>query len=241
MTHTIAAHQFFTVFFTIFGSLLGSFSNVVILRMSSGKSVIFPPSSCPKCDHQLHAVDLIPVFSWLFLKGRCRYCQTSISYQYPLVEATIAAITGISFYRYGLSLQFIVGASRAIIWFIAAVILLRREVKQPDPFLWAAVYFTYLNFPIGGCPFIDRRVLSVPFIAAALGFLACFKDQKHLIAGWGSLSFIFIYSLLPAYSLAACIPLILPVALNMHTKTQPAAGIVFFSMQLAAIAILLFS
>ncbi len=241
MTYTILTHHFFTVFFTIFGTLLGSFSNVVILRMSSGKSVIFPPSSCPKCDHQLHAIDLIPVFSWLFLKGKCRYCKTPISYQYPLVEATIAAITGITFYRHGLSLAFIVGASRAIIWFIASVILLRREVKQPDPFLWAAIYFTYLNFPIGGCPFIDRRVLSVPFIAALIGFFACIKDQKHFIAGWGCLSFIFIYSLLPKFSLLAAIPLIIPAVLNVHAKTQPAAGIIFFSMQLAAITSLLFS
>jgi len=239
MTYTILTHQFFTVFFTIFGSLLGSFSNVVIFRMSSGKSVIFPPSSCPKCNHQLQAIDLVPVLSWLFLRGRCRYCKVQISYQYPLVESVIAAITGYAFFRHGLSIEFIVGSSRAIIWFIASVILLRREVEQPDPFLWAAIYFVYLNFPVGGCPFIDSRVLSVPFIAAAFGFIACLKDRSNLIAGWGALSFIFIYSLLPVYSLMAAIPLILPVLLNVSNKTKPAAGILFFGMQLAAIANLL--
>lgn len=74
----------FTLF--ILGLVIGSFLNVCIYRLPREKSIVFPPSACPKCKHRLQAVDLIPVISFLFLRGKCRYCQTKISWRYPLVE-----------------------------------------------------------------------------------------------------------------------------------------------------------
>ncbi len=236
MAYTESLHQFFTIFFFIFGSLLGSFSNVVILRMASSKSVIFPPSACPRCDHQLHAIDLIPVFSWLMLRGKCRYCQVPISCQYPLVEASISLIVGLSFYKHGLTAAFIVLAGRSVIWFVASVLFLRNEVKQPDPFLWAAIYFVYLNFPVGGCPFIDKRTLALPFIALLSAMLAGWRNKITNIAAWGCLTLIFTFSLLPKFALFASIPLLLVATLNFHPRTEKAAAGIFFVLQLSAIA-----
>lgn len=81
------------VFAGIFGLLVGSFSNVLIWRLPRGESVAFPPSHCPKCDHQLQAIDLVPVFSWLSLGGKCRYCKAPINPRYPIVEA----VTGLAY------------------------------------------------------------------------------------------------------------------------------------------------
>lgn len=67
--------------------------NVLICRLPYGKSVVFPPSSCPFCKSRIKFYDNIPVLSFLFLRGRCRTCHTKISYQYPLVEL----VTGIFF------------------------------------------------------------------------------------------------------------------------------------------------
>lgn len=237
MVYTESLHQFFTIFFFIFGSLLGSFSNVVILRMASSKSVIFPPSACPRCNHQLHAIDLVPIFSWLMLRGRCRYCQVPISCQYPLVEASISMIVGLSFYKHGLTAAFIVLAGRSVIWFVASVLFLRNEVKQPDPFLWAAIYFLYLNFPVGGCPFIDKRTLSLPFIAFLIALIAGFRNRNANPYAWGCLSFIFTFGLLPKFALFAAIPLLFAAILNFHPVTGKAAAGIFFALQLAAIAI----
>jgi prepilin signal peptidase PulO-like enzyme (type II secretory pathway) len=72
-----AVYNLFTLAFFVFGSLLGSFSNVVIFRMASGASVIFPPSACPKCNHRLSATDLFPVISWLFFDGQMPILQGS--------------------------------------------------------------------------------------------------------------------------------------------------------------------
>lgn len=90
---------------TLLGLILGSFFNVCILRFISGESIVAPPSHCPKCNHQLAWYDLIPVMSYLLLRGKCRYCSTSISIQYPLVELITAATFSLLAWRYGLGIE----------------------------------------------------------------------------------------------------------------------------------------
>jgi len=72
---------------------MGSFLNVCIYRLPLDKSVVFPASHCPNCDNKLGFFDLIPVLSYLSLRGKCRYCQAVISWRYPLVEL----VTGLLF------------------------------------------------------------------------------------------------------------------------------------------------
>jgi len=236
MAEKEALQLLLTPFFFIFGSLLGSFSNVVILRMASGKSVIFPPSACPKCNHQLHAIDLIPVLSWLTLLGRCRYCKAPISWQYPVVEACMAMILGFSYLKAEPGLPFIVLAGRSAIWFVASVLFVRNEVQSPNPFAWAVIFYVYLNFPLGICPFVDRRVLAIPFIAAFTAWIAGFRNEKANDFAWGCLGFIFIYSLLPKFSLLAALPVLFAVLLHSYQRTHPAGHLLFFALQIAAIA-----
>ena len=86
--------------FFIVGSLFGSFANVVILRLPLGKSVVRPRSHCPKCQHQLQWFELVPIFSWIFLRGKCRNCHAKISWRYPLVEfLTAIAFAGAFIYH----------------------------------------------------------------------------------------------------------------------------------------------
>lgn len=70
----------------VFGLLVGSFTNVLIWRIPRKESISFPPSHCPHCDHALAAKDLVPLFSWLSLSGKCRYCKAPIKTRYPIVE-----------------------------------------------------------------------------------------------------------------------------------------------------------
>ena len=83
----------FSVAVFVFGLIMGSFLNCLIYRLETGRTFLQGRSFCPQCGHTLSWQDLIPVFSFLILKGRCRYCQKPISWQYPLVELA----TGILF------------------------------------------------------------------------------------------------------------------------------------------------
>ena len=93
------------VLFLIFGLLMGSFLNVLISRIPRGESIVLPPSHCITCAHRLSGWDLIPVFSFLLLGGRCRYCRSKISWQYPCIETVTAALTVLCWNQFGWSLE----------------------------------------------------------------------------------------------------------------------------------------
>lgn len=80
--------------YALFGLIFGSFLNVCIYRIPLGKSIVFPGSSCPNCRKPIRFYDNIPVVSYALLLGKCRFCQTRISIQYPAVEL----LTGFAFY-----------------------------------------------------------------------------------------------------------------------------------------------
>jgi leader peptidase (prepilin peptidase)/N-methyltransferase len=85
-------HVIFIIFFFALGACIGSFLNVVVWRLPRGESLVTPPSRCPICEHRLAWYDNIPVFGWLMIRGRCRYCRTSISAQYPTIEFITGAL-----------------------------------------------------------------------------------------------------------------------------------------------------
>jgi leader peptidase (prepilin peptidase)/N-methyltransferase len=93
----------FVVIF-LFGIVIGSFLNVCIFRIPEHKTVVTERSHCMRCGYQLSWYDMVPVFSWLFLRGKCRKCKEPISPQYPIVEAAngflyvlIFAVRGVNF------------------------------------------------------------------------------------------------------------------------------------------------
>lgn len=92
----------------ILGLVVGSFLNVVIYRLHTRVSFLVGRSYCPHCKHDLGFWDLIPLFSFIFLRGECRYCRKHISWQYPLVELG-TAVTFVALYlRFALTPAFFV-------------------------------------------------------------------------------------------------------------------------------------
>lgn len=86
----------------VFGITIGSFLNVVIWRLPRGGSIADPQwSYCPRCEHRLEAVDLVPVFSFLFLGRRCRHCKEGISWRYPAIELLTGLLFMAVVWRFG--------------------------------------------------------------------------------------------------------------------------------------------
>jgi len=81
------------IFSFLFGITVGSFLNVCIYRLPAGESIVHPPSHCPRCNKRLQPADLVPLLSYLALRGKCRYCHTRISPRYFIIEL----ITGLLF------------------------------------------------------------------------------------------------------------------------------------------------
>ena len=91
------------IFGAVIGAVFGSFLNCAAFRIAEGKSFLKGHSACPVCGHELGVLDLVPIFSWLFLRGKCRYCKTKISVRYPLTELCFALITVLCILRFGLT------------------------------------------------------------------------------------------------------------------------------------------
>jgi leader peptidase (prepilin peptidase) / N-methyltransferase len=113
------------------GAAIGSFLNVVVYRVPAGLSVIWPPSRCPKCFHQLGMGENIPILGWLFLRGKCRHCHTPISPRYPIIETITAIIFVLVYNRFGLSFQTI-GYSLLMCWLLALTLIDLDTMTLPN-------------------------------------------------------------------------------------------------------------
>lgn len=80
------------IFIGVIGAFIGSFLNVVAYRVPRHESIVFPSSHCPDCHHALQPWELVPVLSWLMLRGRCYYCHRPIAVRYPVLELLTAGL-----------------------------------------------------------------------------------------------------------------------------------------------------
>ena len=110
------------ILFAILGLTVGSFLNVCIDRLPQNKSIAFPPSHCEACQHKLAAKDLIPVFSYLRLRGRCRYCQASVPRRLFWVELATGAVFALLSWHYGLNPALGIMAFYACLFIVVFVI-----------------------------------------------------------------------------------------------------------------------
>ena len=156
------------VFITILGFLIGSFLNVVIFRLHRQESFIKGSSKCLFCKHRLYAKDLVPVFSYIFLKGRCRYCQHRFSRQYPLVEMAAALAFVLVFINLVPSLNILYLNTKDILhilnWFVISsflIVILVYDLKYfliLDIVIWPAVVFVFVANIFLGFSFLNLLI-----------------------------------------------------------------------------------
>lgn len=128
----------------IYGLLIGSFLNVLIYRIPREESIAFPGSHCPECDHNLRWYDNIPVLSYLILGGKCRYCGTRISVQYPLIETLNAIVYVVLYISLGWGVDFIAFALIASVLIAIAGIDLKEQII-PDSLVLSILVIEVLH------------------------------------------------------------------------------------------------
>ena len=151
----------------MFGLIFGSFYNVLIYRLPNDQSIINPPSTCGHCQHQLKALDLIPVLSYVMLKGRCRYCNHKVSIQYPLIELATALIFLIIYNLYGLNIYFFKAIVLASIVLVMSMIDLKHYIIPDELSVFTIVSGIIFFFIIGDMSF---KSLILAFLIGG-GFL----------------------------------------------------------------------
>jgi len=179
----------------LLGLCFGSFVNAAVWRIKNNKDFVNGRSECTHCHKQLKWQDLVPVFSWLFLKGKCRYCKKPISLQYPLVELAVASIFIISYCAWPSLLISVADWSIFSLWLVSIVLLAILFVYDLRWFLLP----DKIMYPLIGIGIViatirifaaDNSALALLDIAIAVAilsglYLALFMVSKGRWIGFG--------------------------------------------------------
>lgn len=178
----------------LFGLILGSFLNCIIYRLETGQSFVKGRSFCPHCKETLQWHDLIPVLSFLYLRGKCRYCKTEISWQYPLVEIATALLFLFLFIsRYNFLFNILIVPALIIIFvYDLKHYIIPNKVIYPaiiGIFLWQLI-FTISHFH---SYFINIFITALySAVGAALFFLAIVLITRGKGMGIGDIKLAFL-------------------------------------------------
>lgn len=122
------------------GLSIGSFLNVVILRTLSEESIVFPASKCPKCQTPLKWWHNIPVFSYIFLRGKCAFCKEPISIQYPIIELLTGIIFTLLFMKFGLSFDTLFA------WIFSTLLIVIAGTDMKEKVVYDVHTYTLIGF-----------------------------------------------------------------------------------------------
>jgi leader peptidase (prepilin peptidase) / N-methyltransferase len=155
-----------TIFFL--GASIGSFLNVVIYRLPAGLSLLWPPSRCPQCGHQLGPTENIPILGWLMLRGRCRHCKTKISARYPLVETLTAIAFLFTYSQFGLTAQTL-GYCLLLAWLIALSLIDFDTMTLPNSLTSSGLVLGLVFQTYWGYQVTQSQVGAVHYLVGAIG------------------------------------------------------------------------
>jgi leader peptidase (prepilin peptidase)/N-methyltransferase len=175
--------------FVLSGLIVGSFLNVIILRFDDLKSILVGRSHCPHCKKNLLWYELIPVLSYVALRGKCSQCKKPISIQYPLVEIATALVFALLYWKFGLSSValyfYLVIAAILIVVFVYDIL----EQQISDWFIITAValwlLYLIINFSILHTPFsiLLSSLYGALALGGFLGLMVLVSKEKWMGAG----------------------------------------------------------
>lgn len=214
------------VIFGIFGLIVGSFLNVLILREGEGRSVA-GRSSCRECGTKLEWLDLVPVVSWIVLQGRCRHCGSSISLQYPLVEALTAVLFALIGYSSLPIVQKILGVL-IVSLFVAITVYDIYHTLIPDMWSYTASILSFfyglfaaagsdLSYVVFAGPIAALPLFSLWFVSKGR-WMGLGDAKLALSIGWLLGPFLGLAAILGAFMLGALVSvcILLPLPRIIH-------------------------
>lgn len=188
---------FITILMFIFGTIMGSFLNVVALRWNTGKTALSGRSKCVNCNKTLHSHELIPLFSFIFQRGKCRGCKSRLSFQYPLVEFLTGVVYAGIFLSIGgmfMAEPFYLFLSLAYFCTIASILIVIGIYDTHHKIVPNELVYSFIAISFFGM-FLTRDVTLVWDILAgpivALPFFLIWIFSKGRLMGFGDIKIIF--------------------------------------------------
>ena len=166
------------------GAAFGSFANLVIARLPRGESIVTPRSYCENCKTPLKIPDLVPILSFLFLRGRCRYCSARLSVAEPIIEFLTALLAALAWAKWSLTPEFFIDTLLVVVLLIISMIDLKEGVIF-DVTLWAAGILAVAWLPLQEVPI--QYLLGGGIAAGTFWFIRMLGTWiwKREAMGWG--------------------------------------------------------
>jgi len=201
----------------VLGSVFGSFINCFAWRITHHESILKGRSHCAVCGHTLAALDLVPIFSWLFLRGKCRYCGEKISPRYMLTELALGAAFLLCFLRFGFSWETL--RMMALSVALLGLSLVDLEIQEiPDGFIIYGIALWALMLPLMAEPVkaLWQGLLSGVLIGGGILLVSLVMDKvlKKESLGGGDVKLLFMVSLYMS-PIAALINLVLACVVGL--------------------------
>ncbi|MDD2378015.1 MAG: prepilin peptidase [Bacilli bacterium] len=195
---------YFAACFFMLGTILGSFYNVVGDRLPNGESIVKPPSHCPKCQHRLTALELIPIWSYIIQRGKCKKCQSKIPVIHPVYEMVCGICFALAYLSFGVTWELLI----ALTFTSILLIILISDMKYmiiPDEVLIVGGLFLLLEiWFIRG-----SEVLGIAIINGIISFIIMFLIKqlgdfmfKKESMGGGDIKLLFFFGLILGWEMS---------------------------------------
>ena len=205
-----------TVF--VFGIIIGSFLNVCIYRIPKEESIAYPPSHCGSCGHNLKVIDLVPIFSWLLLKGKCRYCGEKVSKQYPIVEGATGLLFVFLYLKFGFTIELLKYMVFTSILIVVGIIDFKTQDVYDSTIIALGiigVLFTIIEFFINKQISFISIILGIAIPALIISIFAWLGAM-----GWGDVEIIGIVGLFLGFKMNM-LNLFISIAVSYTHLTLP--------------------
>ena len=198
------------IFIFIVGIILGSFYNVVGYRLPNNMSIVFPNSHCTNCNHELKFYELIPILSYLFLKGKCMKCNKKISIIYPVFEFITGILFLLSYLVFGFSIEFIIAVTFISILIIITVSDIKYYIIPDEVLLIGSLLLVvefFINCVINKISLVNGLFMPLLNGLGAFSLLYLFKILGDFIfkkesLGGGDIKLLFVIGLVLGFDMS---------------------------------------
>ena len=190
----------------IFGSVMGSFLNVLAVRLSNNESIIWPSSHCHNCQHKLKWYELIPVVSYTIQRGKSRCCQTRIPISYLIIEVVTGILYMVSYHSFGFSYNFII----SIIFISALIVIIVSDIEYmiilDEIIAGTSILIILLYLIIFGLDYTVEKIVAGILSFATMYMIKIIGDKlfKKESMGGGDIKLMFLFGIVIGYPLSIC-------------------------------------
>lgn len=190
----------------IFGTIMGSFLDVVAIRLSNNESILWPSSHCHNCNHRLKWYELIPIVSYLFQRGKSNCCHTKIPISYLIIEIVTGILYIVSYHSFGLSYNFII----SLIFISGLIIVIISDIEYmiilDEIIAISGILIIILDLIFFGFEYTAMHIIGGMLSFASMYLVKIIGDHifKKESMGGGDIKLMFLFGLVIGFPLAIC-------------------------------------